>query len=102
MTLTWMPPRKLRRDPDDLYAELRHWLVDEDGRILAAVIEPPPDKAEESFDARLYYTMTDDTAYFISLEHAKAWTEKRARKDAAEQEAKKRVRPATVAVEARS
>lgn len=83
MKLTWMPPRTIWRESDDLYPYVRHWLVDEEGRILACVDETRPSNPEDSFDARLYYTMTDDTAYFISLEHAQAWAEKRAVADRA-------------------
>jgi hypothetical protein len=72
-----MPPRKIKRE-DLLYPEFRHWLVNGDGRLLACVQEPAPDNPEDSFDARLYYTSSDDFAYFISLEHAQAWCEKQA------------------------
>jgi hypothetical protein len=97
MKLTWMPPRKVKRiDVDLLYPDLRHWLVNEDGRILAMIVEPAPDNPQDSFDAKLYYTMTDDTAYFISLDHAQAWCEKRAREDWAAEEEKKKVVPAAV------
>lgn len=91
MTLTWMPPREVRRvDIDQLYPEMRHWLVNEDGRILASVVEPNRGNPEDSFDVRLFYTMTDDAGYFISLEHAQRWAEKRARDDAAADEEKKK------------
>lgn len=72
MTLTWMPPRKRRLD-DMLYPQIQHWLVDHEGRILACVIEPQADDPEDSFDGRLYFRLSDDEAYFISLEHAQAW-----------------------------
>jgi hypothetical protein len=74
MALVWMPPRK-RKIEDMLYPQMRHWLVDEAGRILACVIDPQPDDQEDSFDGRLYFRSTDDEAYFISLEHAKDWCE---------------------------
>jgi hypothetical protein len=75
MSLVWMPPRKLKLE-DLVYPELRHWLVDGDGRLLACVQEPAPDNPEDSFDARLYYRSTDDFAYFISLDHARTWCER--------------------------
>jgi hypothetical protein len=100
MTLTWMPPRSIKRtDVDLLYPDLRHWLVNEDGRILASVLEPARDNPEDSFDTRLYYTLADDFAYFISLEHAQAWCEKRARSDAAKDEEKKAAVHAMAALE---
>ena len=74
MSLVWMPPRK-RKHEDMLYPQIRHWLVNEAGRILACVIDPQPDDPEDSFDARLYFRSSDDEGYFISLEHAKAWAE---------------------------
>ncbi len=74
MTLTWMPPRH-RKLEDLVYPQVRHWLVDGSGRILAAIIEPQQDDAEDSFDVRLYTRSLDDEAYFISLDHAKAWAE---------------------------
>lgn len=82
MILTWMPARKLRDRESDVYPFMQvHWLVDEDGRVIASIREPREDNAEDSFDARLYWTNNDDTAYFISLEHAQLWAENRARGD---------------------
>lgn len=78
MILTWMPPVSLKH-LDYVHPQRRHWLVNEEGRILAAVIDPQPDNPEESFDAKLYYTNTNDEAYFISLDHAKEWCEKKSR-----------------------
>ncbi len=75
MKLTWMPPRSLRRE-DLVYPQIRHWLVDQGGRIVAGIIEPQKDNPEDSYDARLYLRSTDDEAYFISLEHAQAWCER--------------------------
>lgn len=98
MKLTWMPPRKLKFE-DALYPQVRHWLVDGDGRILAAITEPSQENPEDSFDARLYYTNIDDTGYFISLEHAQSWCERRARIDTAEGE-RKAAALAAIAVEA--
>lgn len=98
MTLTWMPPRTLKRE-DSVYPQVRHWLVNEEGRVLAAVIPPARDNDEDSFDARLFWTMTDDTAYFISLEHAQAWCVKRAIADHAAEEKKKTLAPAAATLE---
>lgn len=98
--LTWTPPRKIRRDNDDLYPSVRHWLVDQEGRILACVDEPKPNNEEDSFDVRLYYTMTDDIAYFLSLEHAQAWAVKRVTADAFEEQKKKSAIEQPAAIEA--
>lgn len=80
MTLTWMPPRKIKHF-DETYRQVKHWLVNQDGRILASVIEPAVDNPEDSFDARLHYTNKDDTGYFISLEHAQEWCQRRSLED---------------------
>lgn len=95
MTLTWAPPRSIKH-LDETYKQTRHWLVNEEGRIMACVIDPAQDNPEDSFDARLHYTNTDDTGYFISLGDAQAWCEKRCRDDAAAKQAA--AVPATMAV----
>lgn len=78
MVLRWEKPRAIRAQPDDLYKQLRHWLVDsETGRILASVSEPRDDAPQDSFDVKLYFTHTDDEAYFVTLDQAKVWMETR-------------------------
>ena len=88
MSMTWMPPRRFRQ-PDELYDELRHWLVDGAGRIVCCIVEPKRANPEDSFDARIYVSNVDDTGYFISLDHAKAWCEKRIRAMVAAREQKR-------------
>jgi hypothetical protein len=99
MILTWMPVRRIRKE-DSVYAQLRHWLVNGDGRILACITEPPNDNPEDSFDARIYLQEGDDDGYFISLEHAMEWCEKRVREKAAAEEKKKLAASSAVTVEA--
>lgn len=78
MKLTWMPPRSVKHE-NELYKQVRHWLVNEEGRILACIIEPAQDNPQDNFDTRLYHVDKNDTGYFISLDQAQAWCEKRCR-----------------------
>jgi hypothetical protein len=93
-----MPPRR-RKLEDMLYPQIRHWLVDGAGRILACVIAPQQDDPEDSYDARLYIRSTDDEAYFISLDHAKAWAERETAQEWAAAERKKQSTATTASVE---
>jgi hypothetical protein len=73
MSLIWLE-RSVKLD-DTLYKQSQHWLIDEDGRILACVKEPQQDNAEDSVDAYLRVGEKEQ-AEFYSLDHAKHWAER--------------------------
>lgn len=72
--LIWMEPRAVQVGHDEVYPEVQHWLIDDDGRILAILNEPRRDNPLDSYDVQLKF---GERAYagFISVDHAKAWAE---------------------------
>lgn len=76
MSLIWLPPRSLVL-ADEVYKQIQHWLIDEEGRILAKVLEPQQNNPEDSADAFLQFGDREQ-ADFISADHAKAWSERKA------------------------
>lgn len=84
MSLVWLPPRSIRNGSEDLYKQVQHWLIDDDGRILAVVCEPQRDNPDDSFDAHLKFE-SREYAGFISADHAKAWAERNATEHLAKQ-----------------
>lgn len=100
MNLIWLPARRIRLEVGE-YKQSQHWLIDDDGRILACLKEPPADNPEDSFD--VYVRIGDkEQAEFYSVDHAKAWAEREVRtyfeKKQAEQE--KAAEPVTASVTA--